>query len=148
MIAWDEETKPCESVTCWVLEPLGSWIVELDGYFSACSHRGWVLATCHRTLFHASLSCLETNAASSWFFGFCRAEFLSSSFFKKNIFHMFTITLYENGGNLTIQTSQNFEIVCPLFCKKWLRWRQSSGDWGCTMWKQRPCEIAFYTSFL
>jgi len=33
----------------------------LYGYFSACYHWESVFATCHRTLFHASLQSLETN---------------------------------------------------------------------------------------
>ncbi len=66
MIALDEETQRCKlQPSHAVLQLMLARILELSGYFSACSHWGWVLATYHRTLFHASLSCLETNAASS-----------------------------------------------------------------------------------
>lgn len=137
MTAWGEETQRCETwLSRPVLQLMRAWILELSGYFSACSHRGWVLATYHRTLFHASLSCLETNAASSWFFWLLQSwvfiEYLDTlSLSSCNLDALWTCWLVQNTNFTNLQRFLLFtQLQKKKEKEKWnMWWKHRRGDW-------------------
>lgn len=101
-------------VHVWLVFPelMEAGVLELSGWFSACSHRGWVLGTCHRTLFNASLSCLETDCSQ---FLLIFREAFTEQVFSTLYFRYFVVILCNASAPLPITTllanEQKFTIL-------------------------------------